>query len=101
MKSSYICTSCKVNFDNRTPYIETRARVIRSQKDGLPEGRVVVYRTPILPPGATDDEIRAATTTEIIDGTEPSGVKETREAYGPVWSRDQWLESLVPWPVCS
>jgi hypothetical protein len=91
MKSSYICTSCKVNFNKRTPYIETRVRVIRSQTDGLPEGKVVVYRTPILPPGATDDEIRAATTSEIIENEEPKGVAESRESYAPSWSFDTGL----------
>ena len=99
MKSSFICTTCKVNFDNRTPYIETRVRVIRSQRDGLPEGKVVIYKTPILPPGATDEEVRAATTSEVVDNEQPNGVKEPGERYTPGWSLDQWIENLEPWPL--
>ena len=98
MKSSFICTTCKVKFDNRTPYIETRVRVIRSQESGLPEGKVVIYRTPILFPGATDDEVRAATTTEVIDNEQPNRVRERGGNYGPVLNFDQWLENLEPWP---
>jgi len=99
MKSSFICTTCKVKFDNRTPYIETRVRVIRSQESGLPEGKVVIYKTPILPPGATDEEVRAATTTEIIDNEQPNRVRERGGHYGPAWNFDQWLENLEPWPT--
>ncbi len=99
MKSSFICTTCKVNYDNKIPYIETRARVIRSHRNGLPEGKVVIYRTPILPPGATDDEVRAATTTEVIDNEQPSSVREGGEPYGPPRSFDQWLDNLEPWPT--
>ena len=66
MKESAVCVTSGIKFEGEEPYIETRARVIHSAHQSLPEGRVLVVRTPILPPGASDEEIRAATTTEII-----------------------------------
>jgi hypothetical protein len=42
------------------PYIESRARVGSTKK-------TLVLRTPILPPGASRDEIEAKTERELID----------------------------------
>jgi hypothetical protein len=61
----------KVNFDGETPFIETRARVIRGEDPSLPAGKIMVMRTPILPPGASDEEIREASTKEILEGERP------------------------------
>ncbi len=53
MKKSEVCVTSGVRFDGEEPFIETRARVIRSADASLPEGKVFVLRTPILPPGAS------------------------------------------------
>ena len=67
MNKSEVCVTSGVRFDGEEPFIETRARVIRSADASLPEGKVFVLRTPILPPGASDEEVRASTTMQILD----------------------------------
>jgi hypothetical protein len=67
MKQSEVCVTLGVRFDGEDPFIETRARVIRSADASLPEGKVFVFKTPILPPGASDEEVRALTTMQVLD----------------------------------
>jgi hypothetical protein len=67
MRKSLVSLTSGVRFDGERPYVEMRARVIRSVNDSLPAGKVMVVRTPIPPPGASDEEIRASTTMEIVD----------------------------------
>ena len=67
MRRSKMCVTSGVRFDAGDPFIETRARVIRSADESLPQGRVFVFKTPILPPGASDEEVRASTTIQILD----------------------------------
>jgi hypothetical protein len=73
MEKPIFDTTVKINVDEGTkmPYIETRARVIRGEDPNLPAGKVMVTRTPILPPGASEEEIRRASTTEIVDDNHP------------------------------
>lgn len=72
MKRSEI--SSRVCRDEDLPYVETRARVISSPDGSLPEGKVLVMKTPIFPPGAaTDEQIRAFTTKEIVEEDAHSG----------------------------
>ncbi len=74
MKQSEVCVTSGVRFDGEDPFIETRARVIRSAAASLPEGTVFVLKTPILAPGASDEEVRASTTIQILDGEPLSAV---------------------------
>lgn len=67
MRKSEVCVTSGVQFDGEDPFIETRARVIRSADASLPEGRVFVFKTPIMPPGSSDEDIRAFTTMQILD----------------------------------
>lgn len=71
MEENDVFTAASVRYDHGTPYIEMRARVLRSPDGTLPEGKVMVMKTPILPPGASEEEIRARTTTEILDDDHP------------------------------
>lgn len=41
------------------PFIETRAR--------LAGGKIGILRTPILPPGANDEQVEALTEREVVD----------------------------------
>ena len=61
MKGSRVNTELRVRFAGKTPYIETR-------EINLPSGKVRVLKTPILPPGASDKAIRAASTIEVFWG---------------------------------
>ncbi len=68
MNKSAVSTQTRVCHDEKLPYVETRARVISSPDGILPEGKVLVMKTPIFPPdAATDEEIRASTTMEVVD----------------------------------
>ena len=55
-----------VTFHRGQPVIEVRVRAL-SGGGTIPEGKVVVSRMPILPPGAEAEDYRAATETEIIE----------------------------------
>ena len=48
-----------VTIRNGAPFIETRAR--------LEGGKIGILRTPILPPGAPDEQIQALTEREVVD----------------------------------
>jgi SEC-C motif len=48
------------------PVIESRARALGAEGP-IPEGKILVMRTPILPPGASEDDIEALTERELID----------------------------------
>jgi hypothetical protein len=93
-------TIFQVNFDEETetPYIETRARVIRGEHPDLPAGKVMVMRTPILPPGASEEEIREASTTEIVDADHPDDPLYCEECKQIGLSPYAWVENLQPWP---
>ena len=86
----------KMDFDEetKTPYIVTRARVIRGEHPELPPGKVMVTRMPILPPGASDAEIEEATTTEIVDDDHPDDPFHCEECKKLGLSPHYWLENL-------
>lgn len=58
--------SLGVTVHEGSPVIEMRARPLG---DGgpIPKGKILVSRTPILPPGASEEEIAASTREELID----------------------------------
>ena len=56
-----------VTHDRGFPVIESRARPIGEGLSGLPRGKVLVLRTPILPPWASDEEIELLTERELVD----------------------------------
>lgn len=59
------------------PVIETRARAIGAGCP-IPEGKVLVVRTPILPPNATEARIRAGVTMQLVDdGEVPSRARRS------------------------
>ncbi len=98
MNESIVSTECKVHHEEETPYVETRARVISSPDGALPEGKVLIMKTPILPPGATDEEIRASTTMEIVDDEHPDDPFYCEECDKIGFPPDGWLEHMDPWP---
>ena len=94
MKKSTIST--RVCRDEELPYVETRARVISSPDGSFPEGRVLVMKTPIFPPNAaTDEQIRAATTTEIVEDEHPGDALYHGECG---CGTERWVENWQPWP---
>ena len=98
MEKAIVDTTFTVNFDAETPYIETRARVIRGEDPSLPAGKVMVTRTPILPAGATLEEIREASTTEIVDAEHPDDPFHCEECKKLGLSPHAWVDNLQPWP---
>jgi hypothetical protein len=98
MKKPLFDTTLKVNFDGDIPFIETRARVIRGTDPELPAGKVMVMRTPILPPGASEEEYRVASTTEIVDDDHPDDPFHCEECKNLGLSPHAWVENLQPWP---
>lgn len=48
------------------PFIESRARAV-GREAPLPQGKMLVVRTPILPPGASREDIEALTEQELVD----------------------------------
>ncbi|HXV63169.1 MAG TPA: hypothetical protein VEK15_20890 [Vicinamibacteria bacterium] len=50
-----------VTFHEGRPFIESRLRPLDDRNGPIPKGKMLVLRTPILPPGASEQEIRAAT----------------------------------------
>ena len=67
MRRTEVAVTTGVRFYGENPFIETKARVIHSADSSLPEGRVFIFKTPILPPGATEAEIRASTKMQVFD----------------------------------
>ena len=93
MKKSAIST--RVCRDKDLPYVETRARVISSPDGSLPEGRVLVMKTPIFPPNAaTDEQIRASTTTEVVEDEADDALCHDGCGCGT----DGWIGNWQPWP---
>ena len=77
------------------PYIESRLRAVDDAADGpIPKGKILVLRTPLLTPGANEDE----TESELIDddGSDEVFCPECAAAgHDP----DEWLHlvpSLIP-----
>ena len=66
MKKALVDMTFKVEFDGEAPYVETRSRVISGEDPELPVGTVRVMRTPLLPPGASEEDYRKATTAETV-----------------------------------
>lgn len=66
MDESKVEMSLGVTLHNGKPVIEMRARAL---EDGgpIPKGKILVSRTPILPPGASEEEIEAATEETLVD----------------------------------
>jgi hypothetical protein len=87
-----------VNFDGETPYIESTARVIEGELDELPKGKIMVTRTPILPPGASEEDHRKATTTEILDAEHSDDPFHCEECKKLGLSPYAWVDNLQPWP---
>jgi hypothetical protein len=94
MKKSALST--RVCRDKNLPYVETRARVISSPDGSLPGGKVLVMKTPIFPPDfATDEQIRAATTTEIVEDERPGDLLCQDECGCETGG---WVGNWQPWP---
>ena len=55
-----------ITFQSGVPFIESRARAVG---DGtpIPKGKILVMRTPILPPGASEEETEALTERMLVD----------------------------------
>jgi hypothetical protein len=49
------------------PYVESRARPVGGGGGPIPEGKILVLRTPILCVGASDAEIERLTERELVD----------------------------------
>jgi len=93
MKKALVDLTCKVDFDGETPYVETRSRVISGEDPELPAGTVRVTRTPLLPPGASEEDYRKATTAEtVIAGSDDPFHCEECAKLG--LSPHSWVENL-------
>lgn len=97
MKKPIVDTTFSVNVEGGTPFIESRARVISGELEGLPKGKIMVRKTPLLPPGASDEDYRRAATMEIVDdeGGDDACYCEDCKSLG--LSPYAWLENLQPW----
>ena len=98
MEKPVFHTTFQVNFGDQGPYIESRARVIQGSDPDLPAGKVMVVRTPILPPGAAEEDIRRASTTEIIDDAHALDPYHCEECKKLGLSPYAWMGQLQPWP---
>lgn len=67
MKNASVHYVTRVVVEGDRTFIETRARALGSGTTGLPPGKVLVARTPILPPGASEEELSRATETRVLD----------------------------------
>lgn len=65
-RSGAVEMSVRVMNREGVDYVESRARGVGARSP-IPKGKVLVSRTPVLPPGATDEEILALTEEELID----------------------------------
>lgn len=61
MTQPNVSVTMSVTFRDGRPVIESRFRPIGNCPTPIPKGKVLVLRTPIFPPGASDEQIRAAT----------------------------------------
>jgi SEC-C motif len=66
MEDGNVEISVCVTFHKGQPFIESRARAVGNDAP-LPEGKILVLRTPILPPGTSLDAIEALTERELVD----------------------------------
>ncbi|MGH9319974.1 MAG: hypothetical protein ACRD3V_08805 [Vicinamibacteria bacterium] len=65
METIDVEVTLRVTFHEGAPVIESRARWIRERK-------TLIVRTPILPPGASDEEVAARTQRILIrEGSHP------------------------------
>jgi hypothetical protein len=94
MEKAWVDMMLKVDMDGDTPYIESRSRVISGEDPELPAGKVMVMRTPILPPGASEEDYRNATTTEIVDSEHPDDPLHCEECAKLGLSPHFWLENM-------
>ena len=86
-----------VNSEGETPYIESTARVVEGELAELPKGKVMVTRTPILPPGASEEDHREATKTETVDAVHPDDPFYCEECKKLGLSPHAWVDNLQPW----
>ncbi len=94
MKKSLVDATFKLDFDRETPYIETRTRVISGKDPELPAGKVMVRRTPLLPPGASEEDYKKATTTEIEVSEHPDDPFYCEDCAKLGLSPHAWMENL-------
>ena len=98
MSDNEVLTTVGVQFNGEEPYIETRARVLRSPDGSLPAGKVLVYKTPILSHEASEEELAALTTVEIIEDDHPDDPFHCEECEKLGLGPHGWLEHLEAWP---
>ena len=67
MKIVQVEVSLRVTLHRGAPFVESRARLLGDGEGPIPWGKVLVTRTPILPPGASDEEVKARTERELLD----------------------------------
>ena len=62
-----MCVTLRIRYTNGRPFIETRARSLGKPAELIPRGKVLVVRTPVLPPGASEEAVRRGTRMLIED----------------------------------
>ena len=60
-----VSVTMTVTFRDGRPVIESRLQPLGDCRGPIPKGKVLVLRTPILPPGASDEQVRAATVRKL------------------------------------
>lgn len=65
-RSQAVEMSIRVTTRDGVDYVESRARGV-GRRSPIPKGKVLVSRTPVLPPGASEEEILALSEEELID----------------------------------
>jgi hypothetical protein len=94
MKQPNVHYVTRVVFEQGQPFIESRAKAIGDGTSALPLGKVLVSRTPILPPGASEEELSHATETRLEDDDGSSWLCEECALALPAGL--QWLMNEEP-----
>lgn len=93
-KDANLQMTTRVTFEDGAPFIETRVAPLAGVPGPIPAGKVLIVRTPILPPGASEAEVRERMEERLIDddGGDP--------LYCPDCAADEgdghaWLNALA------
>ena len=98
MKKPSVHLTTRITLDKDKSFIESRVSPFGASEGPIPNGKVLVIRMPILPPGASDDEIKAKTEQKLVDddGSEPLFCPDCEAETGNGY---EWLDETMPWPL--
>jgi hypothetical protein len=96
MKKPSVHLTTRVTVDKNKPFIESRVFPFGEAGGPIPKGKILVIRMPILPPGASDEEIKAQMEQRLIDD-DGSGPLFCPDCEAETGNGYEWLEETMPW----